>query len=76
MRIFIFKSEANRDLCAFAGDADTRRLPTKFGPWHAVGVIRPEKAPPYNFSRDAIEQAITSQGFQLFRLKKKAAAAG
>ena len=58
MRIFIFKSEANRDLCAFAGDSDTRRLPTKFGPWHAVGVIRPEKEPPYNFSRDAIEQAI------------------
>jgi hypothetical protein len=74
MRIFIFKSEASRGLCAFAGDPDTRQLPTRFGPWHAVGVIRAEKAPPYNFSRETIEQAITSNGFQLFRLKKKAAA--
>jgi hypothetical protein len=74
MRIYIFKSESNRELCAFAGGPDTRELPTKFGPWHAVGVVRPDKEPPYKLSRDAIEQAITSQGFQLFRLKKKAAA--
>jgi hypothetical protein len=71
MRIFILKSEAQRGLGAFAGDSDVRPLPSKFGPWHAVGVITPEKAPPYNFSRDAIEKAIASQGFQLFRLKKK-----
>lgn len=74
MRIFIFKSESSRGLGAFTGDADSRLLPSRLGPWHSVGVIRPEKAPPYNFSRASIEQAIASNGFQLFRLKKKAAA--
>ena len=74
MRIFIFKSEAGSGLRAFAGDSDTRVLPSNHGPWHAVGVVRPEADPPYNFKRDAIEQAIANQGFQLFRLKKKPAA--
>ena len=74
MRIFIFKSEASRGLCAFAGDSDTRVLPSNHGPWHAVGVVRPEANPPYNLRRDAIEQGIANQGFQLFRLKKKPAA--
>ena len=74
MRIYIFKSASNSELCAFAGGPDTRQLPTKFGPWHAVGVVRPDKAPPYNLSRDAIEKAIAGPGFQLFRLKKKATA--
>ncbi len=74
MRIFIFKSAAKGGLQAFAGDADTRVLPTSHGPWHPVGVIRPENDPPYNFKRAAIEKAIASQGFQLFRLKKKPAA--
>jgi hypothetical protein len=73
MRIFIFKSELSGGLCAFAGDSDTRVLPSHHGPWHAVGVIRPEANPPYNFKRETIEQAITSHGFQLFRLKKKPA---
>jgi hypothetical protein len=74
LRIFIFKSAASGGLCAFAGDSDTRALPSQHGPWHAVGVIRPEAIPPYKLKRDAIEQAITSNGFQLFRVKKKSAA--
>jgi hypothetical protein len=75
MRIFIFKSEASKGLCAFAGDSDVRVLPSNHGPWHAVGVIRPEADPPYKLKRGAIEQAITAKGFQLFRVKKKPAAA-
>lgn len=74
MRFYIFKSESSGGLCAFAGDSDSRVLPSAHGPWHAVGVVRPEADPPYNLKRDVIEQAIASQGFQLFRLKKKPAA--
>jgi hypothetical protein len=49
------------------------KLPGQFRPWHAVGVIRPERDPPYNLSRDAIERAIGAHGFQLWRMKPKAA---
>ena len=74
MRIFIFKSEGKHELRAFAGDSAGEQLPTRFGPWHAIGVIRPDKEPPYNVKRDVIEQAINGQGFQLFRVKTKSAA--
>ena len=37
---------------------------------HAIGVIRPESAPPHNLSRDVIEAYITDVGFQLWRMKK------
>jgi hypothetical protein len=40
-------------------------------PWHAVGVIGPDKAPPYNFPRSEIEKAIEIR-FQLWRMKGKA----
>ena len=76
MRIFIFKSETNVALRAFAGDPGGRQLPSKFGPWHAVGVIRPDKDPPHKLGRDVIEEAISSRGFQLYRMKPKEAAAG
>ncbi len=71
MRIFIFKSDASPDLRAFGGDLAGSRLPNKFSPWHAVGAIAPEQAPPYGLSRNVIETAITAQGFQLWRLSKK-----
>jgi hypothetical protein len=76
MRIFIFKSQGKGELRAFAGDPGGQQLPTKFGPWYAVGVVRPEKELPYNLGRDVIEAAINSQGFQLFRMKSKKVAAG
>jgi hypothetical protein len=72
MRIFIFKSESGA-LSAFAGDSDARVLPTQHGPWHPIGVVRPDADPPHNFKRAAIEKAIADQGYQLFRLKKKPA---
>jgi hypothetical protein len=76
MRIFIFKSAAKSGLRAFAGEAGGQKLPTNLGPWHAIGVIREDKTPPFNVSRDVIEKAITGEGFQLFKVKPKAAAAG
>jgi hypothetical protein len=74
MRIYIFKSESRNELRAFAGDPAGEKLPQQHGPWTATGVIRPEVDPPHKFSRVAIEQAITGEGFQLWRLSAKAKA--
>ena len=74
MRMFIFKSDAKHELQAFSADPGGQQLPAQFGPWHAVGVVREDKDPPYKLDRAAIEQAIASQGFALFRKKGKKAA--
>jgi len=71
MRIFIFKSEARPDLRAFAGDLDGYRLPKQFSPWRAVGAIAPDRDPPHELSREVIESAIKTHGFQLWRMSKK-----
>jgi hypothetical protein len=71
MRIYIFRSEAKRELRAFAGDAAGSKLPDRFRPWRAVGVVGSEKEPPHNLPREQIEAAIESQGFQLWRMKPK-----
>jgi len=70
MRIFIFKSETSPDLRAFSDDPGGNKLPAQFRPWHAIGVIRPESAPPHNLNREVIEASIASDGFQLWRMKK------
>jgi hypothetical protein len=41
------------------------KLPQKRGPRTVTGVVGPDKVPPHNFSRDAIEEAIDVEGFQL-----------
>jgi hypothetical protein len=69
MRIFIFKSQPQPTLQAFTDDPGGRQLPQQFAPWHAIGVVRPENAPPHNLKRDVIEKAIGTQGFQLWRMK-------
>jgi hypothetical protein len=69
MRIYMFKSAAAGGLRAFAGDSAGSKLPQKHGPWHATGVIRDDKDPPYQFSRSEIEKAIDETGFQLWRMK-------
>jgi hypothetical protein len=72
MRLYIFKSDTNSELRAFAGDVAGSKLPDQFRPWHAVGVIAADKAPPHNLPRDEIEKAIHTRGFQLWRVKSKA----
>jgi hypothetical protein len=72
VRLFIFESNANAGLRAFAGDVAGRKLPDQFSPWRQIGAVRPENAPPYNLSRNTIEKAINAHGFQLWRLKPKA----
>lgn len=69
MNIFIFKSEANRELRAFSNDQGGEKLPKQFRPWHAVGVIKPDGTPPNNLSRDVIEKSIADNGYQLYKMK-------
>jgi hypothetical protein len=69
MYIYIFKSDTNRELQAFSGQRSGTGLPDRFGPWHAIGVIRPEAAPPHGLSRSVIEKSIAEEGFQLWRRK-------
>lgn len=69
MRIFMFKSQANPSLRAFSDDQGGQTLPQQFRPWHAVGVIRDDAAPPHNLKREVIEASIASNGFQLWRMK-------
>jgi hypothetical protein len=73
MRIYVFKSQINEGLCAFAGDNDGSKLPVQFAPWHPEGVIEVSEVPPHNFSRIKIEGAIRRNGFQLWRKKLSAA---
>jgi hypothetical protein len=69
MRIYVFKSDSQAGLRAFAGDLAGSQLPNQFRPWHVVGVIGPDKDPPHALPRDQIEKAISSKGFQLWRKK-------
>jgi hypothetical protein len=71
MRMFMFKSEGKAKLCALTGDPGGQHLPTRHGPWHAVGVVREDKEPPHKLDRVVVEQAIGSQGFLLYRMKIK-----
>ena len=71
MNIYIFKSDANRELRAFSGDQGGLNLPSKFRPWHAVGVVKPGSAPPNNLSRDVIEKSIADAGYQLWKMKNE-----
>ena len=69
MKLYIFRSETRSDLRAFSGDSSGAKLPDRFKPWRAIGVVHPDRAPPHNFPRAAIERSIADNGFQLWRLK-------
>lgn len=74
MRIVIFKSEPQPNLRAFAADPGGQDLPKQFAPWHAIGVVLPERELPHKLDRAAAEKAIAADGYQLWRFKKKPAA--
>jgi hypothetical protein len=69
MKLYIFRSETKSELRAFCSDMAGSRLPQHFRPWRAIGVVRPDRAPPHNLPRADIEKSIEAQGFQLWRLK-------
>ena len=79
MRLFMFKSEGNRGLHAFAPDAAGEQLPKRHGPWTAVGVVREDKNPRNAPSASFLDRTATAnpaihsrhgnpQGFRPFRL--------
>jgi hypothetical protein len=71
MKLYIFKSDTKRELRAFVRDVAGDSLPIQFRPWHAIGVVGTDKAPPHNLSRADIEKGISERGFQLWRVKLK-----
>jgi hypothetical protein len=71
MRLYIFKSETRRDLQAFAGEPGGDKLPKHHGPWTGTGIVTDERAPPFNLSRETVENAIAKDGFQLWRRVSK-----
>jgi hypothetical protein len=74
MRIYVFKSDANKELRAFAGDLVGSKLPSQHGPWHATGAVASGKDLPHRMPREQIEKAIANAGFQLWRVKPKSEA--
>jgi hypothetical protein len=76
VHLFMYKSESNPELRAFVADPAGEQLPSRFGPWHAVGVVRADNEPPHKLDRASIEQSIADQGFQLCRMRPKKAAQG
>jgi hypothetical protein len=71
MRIYIFKSDADKELRAFSDDPSGGKLPGRFRPWHAFGVIAAGKDPPHRLPRQEIERGIGDRGFQLWRMLPK-----
>lgn len=71
MRLFIFKSDVSPGLRAFGDDPGGGKLPDRFKPWRAIGVVAADRDPPYSLSRDVIETAISDCGYQLWRMSKK-----
>lgn len=67
MKLFMFTSQAKPDLHAFAAESAGSKLPSRFGPWTATGVVRSDQVPPHRFARGDIEKAIEASGFQLWR---------
>ena len=69
-KLFMFRSGKTAALHGFASDPNGTRLPPKFAPWGAIGVVRPDQRPPHGLSRSAIELGIAANGYQLWRTKK------
>ena len=68
MRIFIFKSERNPTLRAFAAELAGIGLPSQFRPWRAVGAIAPDQAARRIGSRAKRSRTRSKcWGFQLLR---------
>jgi hypothetical protein len=69
MKLYMFRSETKSELRAFCADGAGTKLPDRFKPWRAIGVVRPDRAPPHDLPRAVIEKSIETQGFQLWRQK-------
>ncbi len=72
MRIYVFKSDTQRELRAFTDDLVGSKLPPQFAPWRTTGAVATGKDLPHGFLRPQIEKAIADTGFEIWRLKPKA----
>ena len=70
--LFMFYSKKTKGLFCFSSDSKGRGLPDSLSPWVAFGVLRPDQAPPHRMSREAIENGIAANGYQLWRENKPA----
>jgi hypothetical protein len=68
--LYMFRSEKNAELNAFAASASGERLPPKYAPWIGTGSLSPHAAPPFGLSRAAVEKGVAANGFQLWRRTK------
>jgi hypothetical protein len=69
--LYMFRSTKAPDLRCFSPSSQGGGLPEKFAPWTALGVLRRDQEPPHGLSRKAIETGVKSNGYQLWRSKKK-----
>jgi hypothetical protein len=70
MRLCIFQSESRPALDPFASDEQGSMLPRHHEPCKVTGVVGATSAP-YSISRNAVEEAIATHGFQLWRKKPR-----
>lgn len=63
MRLYVFRSDANGELWAFAGDITGSKLPERFRPWHAVGAVAPDAAPHTGFRARASKKPLMPRDF-------------
>lgn len=69
--LFMFRSSTSETLWGFDHNSAGEHLPSKFGPWTGIGVLRPDQSPPAGLSRSAIETGVAANGYQLWRKKLK-----
>ena len=72
LNLYMFRSTKSEGLCGFSRNSSGQDLPDKFAPWQGFGVVRNDQQPPHGLSRKAIETGIDTNGYQLWRSKKKA----
>ncbi|MBI2719103.1 MAG: hypothetical protein HY245_11550 [Rhizobiales bacterium] len=69
--LYMFRSAKSEDLRGFSRSSQGAGLPAKFAPWTGFGVVREDQAPPHGLPRQAIEDGIKANGYQLWRRKSK-----
>ncbi|MCC7482763.1 MAG: hypothetical protein IT541_14680 [Hyphomicrobiales bacterium] len=72
--LYMYKTGKSKGLFCFSRDPKGSGLPESFSPWEAIGVLRPDQKPPHGLKRQAIETGIDTNGFQLWRDRRKPAA--
>lgn len=68
--IHTFSSTNGSGLHAFTGDAEGRKLPERHGPWKHTSRVPAGRDLPHGIDRNAVEVAIETHGFQMWRQQK------